>query len=104
MSGPISPGQVVAAKEQQIPEEVFQVVNDLIVEKWSNGSATILQRDIVSRLRAIDGFEDIDFADKGWLDFEPVYRKKGWVVTYDKPGYNETYPASFQFRKAKRRV
>jgi hypothetical protein len=100
MSGPISPDEVVAAKANSIPDEVFDVVNELIAEKWSGRYALVLQRDIVARLKAYPKFEDVDFAAKGWLDFEPIYRQKGWGVEYDKPGYNETYPASFKFTKS----
>lgn len=36
---------------------------------------------------------------KGWLNVEEAYREKGWDVTYDKSGYNETYRALFVFSK-----
>ncbi len=32
-----------------------------------------------------------------WLNVEELYRAQGWTVTYDKPGYNESYPATFTF-------
>jgi hypothetical protein len=35
--------------------------------------------------------------EKGLLDVETVYERAGWKVTYDKPAYNETYPATFRF-------
>jgi hypothetical protein len=34
---------------------------------------------------------------RGWLDVEDAYRAEGWTVVYDKPGYNESYAASFTF-------
>jgi len=37
--------------------------------------------------------------DKGWMDVEDAYRKAGWDVDFDKPGYNETYEANFTFSK-----
>jgi hypothetical protein len=40
-----------------------------------------------------------DVYDKGWLNIEPVYAEFGWVVEYDKPGYNESYDATFEFTK-----
>lgn len=40
--------------------------------------------------------------DREHLDVEDVYRAAGWEVTYDKPGYNETYDATFTFRSAKK--
>lgn len=32
-----------------------------------------------------------------WLNFEGAYRRAGWKVEFDKPGYNESYPATFKF-------
>ncbi len=37
--------------------------------------------------------------DNHWLDVEDVYREAGWVVEYDKPGYCESYEATFTFKK-----
>jgi hypothetical protein len=36
---------------------------------------------------------------KGWLNIESIYEQQGWIVNYDKPGYNETYAATFTFVK-----
>ena len=35
---------------------------------------------------------------EGYLNVEEVYREQGWVVSYDKPGYNESYDANFKFK------
>lgn len=35
---------------------------------------------------------------RGYLNVEEAYREQGWSVVYDKPGYNETYDASFEFK------
>ena len=34
-----------------------------------------------------------------WLDVEDIYRKQGWKVVYDSPGYDESYDAYYEFRK-----
>ena len=36
--------------------------------------------------------------ENNWLDIEPIYRKVGWTVIYDKPAYCESYPATFTFK------
>ena len=36
-----------------------------------------------------------------WLDIEPIYRRAGWLVKYDKPGYCENYLANFTFKLPK---
>ena len=43
--------------------------------------------------------------EEGWLDVEDVYRKAGWEVIYDAPGYNESfYEPSFEFRIKNKRM
>lgn len=37
--------------------------------------------------------------DRHYLDIEEIYSASGWVVKYDKPAYNEDYPATFEFKK-----
>jgi hypothetical protein len=59
---------------------------------------TIKQEDIIQEiLKAKPDLDRQAIFDNDYLDFEAAYEAKGWRVTYDKPGYNETYPASFLF-------
>lgn len=97
MTKPIRPDQVGATQAQYIPEAVFDVVNELIASNFTNGYATIKQKDIVSRLEA-SGYDRQDIFNKGYLNFEEAYRAEGWDVEYDKPAYNESYDATFDFR------
>ena len=100
MIEPISPNDV----KKFIPDFIIETVNKLIVEKWDGNKAIILQddiMDIVSSNDADDGKPSRrEIFDKGWLDFEPLYREKGWKVEYDKPAYNEFYKAKFIFKKS----
>ncbi len=102
MTKPITPKQAKQLKAKKpdpiIPPIVFKIVNELIVEKLYNGSAIILQKDIISRLLETEEFENSDeiYTNK-YLDFEGHYMKNGWKVEYDKPGYGESYDASFKF-------
>ena len=74
---PIAPGEVTGLKEIQIPGAVFQVFNEMIVEKGGDRRRIVLyQDDIVSRL-VQNGLSQSDI--------------------YDKPGYNESYRAHFIF-------
>ena len=38
---------------------------------------------------------------QGVWDFEPIYEKAGWKVSYDGPGYNESYDGYYIFKKDK---
>jgi len=44
------------------------------------------------------GLNRAEIFDKGWLNVEEVYRAAGWAVEYDKPGFNESYSATFTFK------
>lgn len=99
MVEPISPNDV----KKVIPDFVIEAVNQLIKEKWDGKMAIILQDDIMDIISSDDPEDDKPSRqkvfDKGWLDFENLYREKGWNVEYDKPGYNEFYKACFIFKK-----
>jgi hypothetical protein len=94
---PITPEEAVANKQQQIPEAVIKVFNDLIVENLVNGTATVQQKVAVDAiLSKLNVSSDVIFK-KGWLNVEPLFRAAGWEVKYDKPCYNESFEAYFEF-------
>jgi hypothetical protein len=109
---PITPNEASKAKATSIPDEVFEAFNELIAEKLDGNSATVLQKDVVARIILKIRHNDRSRSENairnqiyeyGWLDVEPAYRRAGWKVEYDKPGYCETYEASFEFRKPRTR-
>lgn len=99
MVEPISPSDV----KKFIPDFIIETVNKLIMEKWDGDKAIILQDDIMDKVSSNDPDNDKpsrrEVFDKGWLDFEPLYRERGWKVEYDKPAYNEFCKAKFIFKK-----
>lgn len=94
---PIKPEEIIFT----VPDYVITAVNQLLKEQFVKRSVVITQEEVVKRIMDITGktrTEVFAEADKGHiLDFEDTYRQFGWDVAYDKPGYNETYPASFKF-------
>lgn len=102
MVKPISPNEVKATKESLIPEEVIRIFNDLIVEKWNGTEAHFKQSVVAERVVAALNIKEDEMYDKNMLDVEPIFRKAGWVVVYDKPAYCETYPATFTFSKKRK--
>lgn len=98
--GPMSPAEAMELQVQQIPDEVFIAFNALIAQDLSNGRATVKQNDVVARLEG-QGMNRREIYDRHWLDVEDSYRALGWKVLYDKPGYNETYDAFFEFHAPK---
>src|SRR3954462_13759959 len=92
----ITPQEAIKGKTNTIPSVVFEVFNDLIKENLGGKSSSFQQDSVVRRLEK-RGLERTEIFNKGWLDVEPAYRKAGWIVDYDKPGFNECYPATFTF-------
>lgn len=102
-SGPLKADEVEDAKSASIPPEVFEVFNDLITKDLSGGQAVVKQDDVVAALVSrMEVTRQVIF-DNGWLNVEHAYEKAGWHVEYDKPGFNESYPATFTFTKRNKR-
>jgi hypothetical protein len=98
VTGPIKPDDVEKKKIANLPEEVFTVINNLIVKHWNSGASLIFQNEIIVALVKLGFTEQQIFSDH-LLDVEAAYRAAGWKVDYDKPGFCETYEASFIFKK-----
>ncbi len=99
---PLKPSDVPNLKAQTLPDEVLEAFNEVIAKHFSGGVATFTQEEVV-QLLVSKGFDRGAIFAKNLLDVEDIYRKEGWSVTYDKPGYNESYSAKFIFRvKSKR--
>jgi len=111
---PITPKEAMTSKANSIPPEVFDAFNELL-EARSGPTAPIrvyiTQNEVVEIIirkillnaphdaggqSAAEAVRAKIFSEH-WLDVEDAYRKAGWTVRYDKPGYNESYDANFTF-------
>ncbi len=104
MVKPITPQEAHDAHEESIPHEVITAFNHLIKTNWNPTSlSAVVPQDAVAKLaaEALDVTEGVLY-DHHWLDVEDLFRAAGWDVEYDKPGYNESYTASFTFRRKKK--
>lgn len=95
--GPIKPSDIEQKKTELLPDEVFEAFNELIAENWRGSYATFALDEVKTRVRKKMGKRG--GSEKGWYDVEPIYRKAGWKVDFDAPGYNESYPSTFTFSK-----
>ena len=46
---PIKPSEVVKAKEDYIPPQIFEAFNELIVEYWDTKQSRIKQEEVIER-------------------------------------------------------
>lgn len=91
---PIKPSEIV----KQIPEQVFDAFNHFITQNFDGTQSVVRQDDVVEMLTKA-GMDRGDIFNKHLLDVEAHYKKAGWVVSYEKPGYNEPGDAYFTFKK-----
>lgn len=98
---PIRASEIQSVKNASIPDKVIEAFNELIAKDFNGSSAKVRQGEVV-RLIVKKGINQADLYSNNWLDVENLYRKNGWNVVYDKPGFNESYEASFEFRKKSR--
>lgn len=86
-----------------VPDVVIETVNEMLTKEYARTSShhiTLSQDDIVKLICQKTGVDRHMIFDEGWLNFEDIFRAAGWCVSYDKPAYNESYAATFNFKKA----
>lgn len=98
MTKPISPAEAIKQAIANIPDQVIETWNKMIVSKLVQGTAVIHQDDIAKAIAKEMKCDEKKVFEQKWLDIEPLYEKQGWNVSYDKPAYNETYEAYFTFK------
>lgn len=105
MTSPIKPSEVGKAKDHHFPDFVIAAFNECITRYWDGRAATFERAEVLREILARRPLATID-ADyvfrQRWLDVEDTYRRAGWHVAYERPGYDETYEPKFTFRKPTR--
>jgi hypothetical protein len=94
---PISPKEAQDLKNRNLPSEVIEAFNELIAQDFNGTTSTVSQKEVVALIKKKLKTE---FKDH-YLNVEPLFEDHGWKVVYDKPGYNEDYDATFEFRVVK---
>jgi hypothetical protein len=107
---PLKPDEAVALKETQFPDEVIEAFNEMIAQRLKRGCAEFQLKEVKKLI--IDKFVasgslgtkkrstiSSRICEQEWLDVEDIYRKEGWKVVYDSPGWDEHYEPFFRFKK-----
>jgi hypothetical protein len=101
---PITPQEAKLSKEINVPNFVIKAFNKCIIANINeSGKSVVIQKDVINQIikSSPSKVTKIQVIVNGWLDVEPIYRKVGWEVSYDKPGYNEDYEPFFEFSRGK---
>ena len=99
MIKPISPDEIVIS----LPDEVIEVFNELLKKNWRGESTTvtIYQTDVADLVASAMNISRNEVFNRRYLDVEEYYRKAGWRVSYEKPAYNESFRAYFEFSRSR---
>ena len=103
MAKPITPAGAAEYKAKNLPDEVLECWNTIIAQHFNGDSSCFKQEEVVAAIVKKLGCQRKRVFDENWLDVEPLFRAAGWTVKYDRPGYNETYPATFEFTPKRKR-
>lgn len=101
---PISPNDI---QLKELPDFVLIAFNELLQNSFNKQKViTITQDKAIDKIIEVSGRSDYRSTisrqaifDNHWLDVEDTYREAGWKVSYDKPGYCESYEAAFKFER-----
>lgn len=95
---PISKADVEhALDDREFPDFVIQAFNECIMEARIKNSKNVMQDDVVKRIEKLGNVSRNSIFENHWLDVERHYRKAGWTVYHDQPGFNESYKAYYTF-------
>ncbi len=86
---PMTPEEAGAYSVEAIPSIVFDTINEMIAEKMTRGNVTLMISDVRNRLRG----KGVALENLSLATVFDGYKRNGWKVYYDAPGYNETYEA-----------
>lgn len=99
-----SPKDARQANAEKIPCYVFDVFNEMLSENWNKHEIKLKTDDIIARIiniseRVGDHATRFDIIDKRWLNIEPFYGGKGWIVKHesDSHPYYDSTPDYFVF-------
>lgn len=94
---PIKPSEVIKKKKEAFPDEAIEAFNELIAENFQGNKATVRQKDVAALIAKKMNISVDDVFKNHYLDVEDIFKKGGWKVEYDKPGWDEDYEAYFVF-------
>jgi hypothetical protein len=100
---PIPPDEIVENLDKIIPSQIIEAVNDLLKEKYRGGGSVSIKTDAIINLAHSKGLKikREEFFEKKYLHFEPIFRKSGWVVTYESPDRDQNFDPYFNFKVIK---
>lgn len=102
MIKPYSPSDVykesINKKIANIPDFVIEAVNEILALKYEGDEISFNQDEVIEEIQKRVDIERHEIFHNKYLDFEEVFRKEGWEVSYHKGAYYETFTPYFIFK------
>lgn len=97
---PITPEEARNEAKSNIPEFVINGINNAIKNHYRKSGFTIKEKEILAEIMKVapENITSVDIFKNHWMDFEDLYKNFGWNISYDRPGYRESYDAIFEFK------
>lgn len=87
---PITKAQVQEKLDERVfPDFIIQAFNECITEAKIKKSNTVLQKNVLKRIKEISGKDSTEVFANNWLDIEKHYERAGWEVRHYKPDFKE---------------
>lgn len=94
---PITPAEVLE-QGTLIPDDVFEIVNALLVEMITPAKEVVIETNALAKLVAERmNISRNEVFEKNMLDFEDDYKKAGWTVKHESPDRGEDFKSFFRF-------
>ena len=98
MIKPLSPAEAKKLAADRIPDELIEVVNEMLVKQGYKDRIILLQKDIIADLlNKTDKYSRAEIFNLGLLDFESRFEAVGWKIDFAKPGNGDDFEAQFIF-------
>ena len=99
MTKPYTPHRAALASGER-PAAVVEVFNALLGRRYDERESVVITEEEVVKalLSACPHLTRHEIYERKWLDgVAPLFRRAGWTVRFDKPGFNEIYGAFWEF-------
>ncbi len=100
----ITPDEVLKNRPKYIHPDIIRIVNEILSQKFIGiGSEVSIKRKTIeiAFLSRNPDFERSKLYDDKHMDFEDVFRKAGWKVSYHSPCRDESFEEHYNFSMKK---
>ena len=94
----ISVQETIEQSKLKLPEEVFDVLNEMIVKNWNGHESSIDELDLLDKIRGVLNLTAEEVRARGYLEIHKLVETNGWDIENVSSGnYRDGYINKFVF-------